>query len=46
MNLYKVQLTSDKSDYIYIGTSDPSLIGDTYPNAVNIEKVDSLTILE
>ena len=46
MNLYKIQLTSDKSNYIYVGTEDPSLIGDNYANAVKIEKVDSLVILE
>ena len=45
MNLYKIQLTSDKSNYIYVGTSDASLIGTTYPNAVKIEKIDALVIL-
>ena len=45
MNLYKVQLTTEKSNFIYVGTEDPSLIGDTYPNAIKIEKVDALVIL-
>lgn len=44
--LYRIQLTTDISNIAYIGTTDPSLIGDIYPNAVKIEKVDSLVILE
>jgi len=46
MKLYKVYLTVDLKSYIYIGTATSSLILTTYPNAVKIEQVDSLTILE